>query len=53
MVPHVAQILWLIGPRIFRVHDLIAHGAEEHAPVHLLLVSADELGFAWDGKEKC
>ena len=32
--------------------DLVAHGAEGHRPVHLLLVSADELGFAWDGEEK-
>ena len=39
-------------PRIFRMLDLIAHGAEEHGPVHLLLISAAELGFAWDGREQ-
>ena len=39
-------------PRIFRMLDLVAHGAEGHGPVHLLLVSADELGFAWDGRKR-
>ena len=29
--------------------DLIAHGARGHAPVHLLLISAAEIGFVWDG----
>ena len=38
-------------PRIFRMLDFVAHGAEGHGPVHLLLVSDDELGFAWDWEE--
>ena len=37
---------------IFRMLDLIAHGAGGHGLVHLLLISANELGFAWDGEEK-
>ena len=32
--------------------DLIAHGAAGHGPVHLLLISAAEIGFAWDGGER-
>ena len=32
--------------------DLISRGAQGHGPVHLLLTSAAELGFAWDGQEK-
>ena len=36
-------------PRIFRMLDLISQG---HGPVTLLLISAAELGFAWDGEEK-
>ena len=39
-------------PRIFRMLDLISRGAQGHAPLHLLLISAVELGFAWDGDEK-
>ena len=39
-------------PRIFRMMDLISWGAQGHGPVHLLLISAAELGFAWDGDEK-
>ena len=39
------------GPRIFRMLDLISRGAQGHGPVHLLLISAAELGFAWDGNE--
>ena len=31
--------------------DLISRGAQGHGPVHLLLFSAAELGFAWDGNE--
>ena len=31
--------------------DLISWGAQGHGPVHLLLVSAAELDFAWDGTE--
>ena len=32
--------------------DLISRGAQGHGPVHLLLTSAAELGFAWDGGGK-
>ena len=32
--------------------DLISRGAQGHGPIHLLLISAAELGFAWDGAEK-
>ena len=39
-------------PRIFRMLDLISWGAQGHGPIHLLLVSAAELGFASDGDEK-
>ena len=39
-------------PRIFRMLDLISRGAAGDGPVHLLLISAAELGFAWDGGEK-
>ena len=39
-------------PRIFRMLDLISRGAQGHGPVHLLLISAAELGFAWDGAEE-
>ena len=39
-------------PRIFRMLDLISRGAQGHGPVHLLLISAAEVGFAWDGGEK-
>ena len=38
-------------PRIFRLLDLISRGAQGHGPVHLLLISATELGFAWDGHQ--
>ena len=38
-------------PRIFRMLDLISRGAQGHGPVHLLLISAAELGFSWDGTE--
>ena len=39
--------------RIFRMLDLISRGAQGHGPVHLLLLmSAADLGFAWDGAEK-
>ena len=31
--------------------DLISRGAQGHGPVHLLLISAAELGFAWDAHE--
>ena len=39
-------------PRIFRLLDLISRRAHGHGPVHLLLKSAAELGFAWGGAEK-
>ena len=39
-------------PRIFRMLDLISRGAQGHGPVHLLLISAAELGFAWDSGEQ-
>ena len=39
-------------PRIFRILDLISRGAQGHGPVHLLLISAAELRFSWDGGEK-
>ena len=31
---------------------MISRGAQGHGPVHLLPISAAELGFAWDGAEK-
>ena len=40
------------GPRIFRMLDLISWCAQGHGPVHLLLISAAELGFAWGGAER-
>ena len=36
----------------FRMLDLISRGARGHGPIHLLLISAVELSFAWDGDEK-
>ena len=39
-------------PRIFRMLDLISRGAPGHGPIHHLLISAIELGFAWDGDER-
>ena len=39
-------------PRIFWMLDLISGGAPGHGPVHLLVISAAELGFAWDGFER-
>ena len=39
-------------PRIFRMLDLISRGAQGHGTVHLLLISAAELGFAWDSYEQ-
>ena len=32
--------------------DVISRGAQGHGPVHLLLTSAAELDFAWDGEER-
>ena len=39
-------------PRILRMLDLVSRGTQGHGPVHLLLISAAELWFAWDGEEK-
>ena len=30
---------------------MISRGAQGHGPAHLLLMSAADLGFAWDGTE--
>ena len=38
-------------PSIFRMLDLIALDADGHGPVHLLLISAAEIGFSRDGEE--
>ena len=32
--------------------NFISRGVQGHGPVHLLLISAAELGSAWDGAEK-
>ena len=51
------MMLWYVAycpekePRIFRMLDLISRGAQGHGPVHLLLISSAELGFAWDVDE--
>ena len=37
---------------IRKMLDLISREAQGNGPVHLLLISAAELGFAWDGEEK-
>ena len=34
--------------RIFRFLDYAAAGSPGHGPIHLLIQSADELGFFWD-----
>ena len=39
-------------PRICRLLDLAAAGRPGHGPVHLLLQSAGQLGFAWDSREE-
>ena len=39
-------------PRIFRMLESSLGGAQGRGPVHLLLICAAELGFAWDGGEK-
>ena len=38
--------------RIYRMLDLVAHGAPGHGPAHLLIISAAELGFVWLGNSK-
>ena len=50
-VPHDAQVKLNHWPDEVML-DLVAHGAEGHGPVHLLLISAAETGFAWDGEER-
>ena len=39
-------------PGMFRMLDLISGEAPGRGPVHLLLISAAEIGFAWDGDER-
>ena len=39
-------------PSVFRLLDLAAVGRPGHGPVHLLLQSAGQLGFAWDSREE-
>ena len=39
-------------PRIFRMLDLISRGAPGHGPVHLILISAAQIGFPGDGDER-
>ena len=46
------HLVWAGFPRIFRMLDLISRGTQGHGPVHLLLISAAESGFAWEGEEK-
>ena len=36
-------------PRVYRMLDLVASGAGGHGQIHLLLASAAQIGFAWDG----
>ena len=38
--------------RVYRLLDLAAAGRPGHGPVHLLLHSASQLGFAWDSQEE-
>ena len=38
--------------RIYRLLDLVAAGRPGHGPIHLLISSASELGFAWDSQEE-
>ena len=37
--------------RIFRLLDYASAGAPGHGPIHLLVQSADELGFFWDSEQ--
>ena len=37
--------------RIFRLLDYVSTGAPGHGPIHLLVQSADELGFFWDSDQ--
>ena len=38
--------------RIYRSLDLVSAGRPGHGPIHFLLESPDELGFAWDSAEE-
>ena len=38
--------------RVYRLLDLVAAGRPGHGPVHLLISSASQLGFAWDSNEE-
>ena len=39
--------------RSFRAHPYyLGRGAQGHGPAHILLTSAADVGFAWDGDEK-
>ena len=37
--------------RIFRLLDYASAGSPGHGPIHLLIQSADELGFFWDSEQ--
>ena len=39
-------------PRVYRLLDLAAAGRPGHGPVHLLLHSASQIGYAWDSHEE-
>ena len=39
-------------PGSFGCWIFISRGAQGHGPIHILFISAAELGFAWDGAEK-
>ena len=41
----------MISDRIFRLLDYASAGAPGHGPIHLLVQSADELGFFWDSDQ--
>ena len=38
--------------RVYRLLDLVASGRPGHGPIHLLISSASQLGFAWDSHEE-
>ena len=38
--------------RVYRLLDLVAAGRPGHGPVHLLLASVSQLGYAWDSHEE-
>ena len=41
----------MIKARIFRLLDYASAGSPGHGPIHLLIQSADELGFFWDSDQ--